>query len=84
MTDPIAELTGPGGLFEIVVEDVLGHPTQVYRQRMRSLRELVAQNTARADVEWLVQDDRRYAFGEHDRLVRVLARSARRSRRRAW
>ena len=31
----------PDGPFEIVVEDVLGVPTQVYKQRMTSLRELM-------------------------------------------
>ena len=40
MTDAIATLTGPGGPFEIVVEDVLGDPLQVYRQRLSSMREL--------------------------------------------
>jgi long-chain acyl-CoA synthetase len=73
--DPIAHLTGPGGPFEIVVEDVLGHPTQVYASRMRSMRELMTQNAARADVDFLVQGDRRYSFGEHDRIARVLAGS---------
>jgi len=28
----LEELTGPGGMFEIVVEDVLGVPLQVYKQ----------------------------------------------------
>jgi len=74
-TDPLADLTGPGGPFEIVIEDVLGHPTQVYKQRMRSLRELVAQSALRPDVDWVVQADRRLKFGEHDRLARVLAQS---------
>ncbi len=73
--EAFAQLTGPGGPFEIVVEDVLGNPTQVYKQRMRSLRELMAQNALRPDVDWVVQSDRRYTFGEHDRLARVLARS---------
>ena len=73
--DPIAQLTGPGGPFEIVVDDVVGHPMQVYKQRIRSLRELMAQNGARAEVDWLVQDDRRFTYGEHDRLARVLAHS---------
>jgi long-chain acyl-CoA synthetase len=73
--DPLVQLTGSGGPFEVVVEDVVGHPTQVYKQRMRSLRELMAQNAARGDVDWLVQEDARYTFGEHDRLVRVLAKS---------
>jgi long-chain acyl-CoA synthetase len=73
--DPIAQLTGVGGAFEIAVDDVLGHPMQVYKKRMRSLRELMAQNVARADVDWVVQDDRRFTYGEHDRLARVLAAS---------
>ncbi len=73
--DPIAQLTGPGGPFEITVADVVGHPMQVYKQRMKSLRELMAQNAAHADVVWLAQQDRRLTFGEHDRLARVLAHS---------
>ena len=33
-----AQLTGPGGMFEVVTEDVLGRPTEVYANRMPSLR----------------------------------------------
>ncbi len=73
--DPVAKLTGRGGQYEIVVEDVLGHPTQVYKTRMKSLRELMVRNESRADIAWLVQGDRRFTYGEHDRLARVLARS---------
>jgi len=69
----IAELTGPGGAFEIVVEDVCGVPTQVYKQRMTSLRELVAQNALRGDVDWLVQGDRRFTYAEHDAASRSVA-----------
>lgn len=69
----VEQLTGPGGPFEIVTEEVLGVPMRVYRQRMRSMRELMEQNASRADEEWLVQEDRRFTFGEHDRLARVLA-----------
>jgi long-chain acyl-CoA synthetase len=72
--DPvITQLTGPGGPFEIVVEDVLGIPTQVYRTRLRALGEVVAQSAGRADVTWLVQGDRRFTFAEHDRAVRGCA-----------
>jgi long-chain acyl-CoA synthetase len=75
VTDPIVDLTGPGGAFEIVVADVLGHPTQVYKQRMTSLRGLMEQNALRADVDFVVQEDVRLTFGEHDRRARVLAQS---------
>jgi long-chain acyl-CoA synthetase len=71
--DILAQLTGPGGAFEIVVEDVCGVPTQVYKQRMRSMRELMAQNALRPAVAWLVQGDRRYTFGEHDAAARAVA-----------
>ncbi|MCZ7536738.1 MAG: acyl--CoA ligase [Acidimicrobiia bacterium] len=73
-TDPvIAELTGPGGAFEIVVEDVCGVPTQVFAQRMRSMRELIVQNALRGDVDWIVQGDVRLTFGDHDAAVRSVA-----------
>lgn len=73
--DPvISQLTGPGGPFEIVIEDVLGRPTQVYNRRMRALGEVVAQSAARSDVTWIVQGDRRLTFGEHDDAVRRCAR----------
>jgi long-chain acyl-CoA synthetase len=73
--DPLAQLTGPGGPFEIVVENVVGHPTQVYKQRMHSMRELMEQSAGRPDVDFLVQGERRWTFGEHDRDARVLAGS---------
>jgi long-chain acyl-CoA synthetase len=73
MTDPLAQLTGSGGPFEIVIEDVVGHPTQVYKTRMRSMRDLMAQNAARADVDFVVQGEVRFTYGEHDRQARVLA-----------
>jgi long-chain acyl-CoA synthetase len=74
--DPvIAQLTGPDGPFEIVVEDVLGTPTQVYRQRMRALGQVLDQSAARADLTWLVQGDRRLTFAEHDAAARQCARS---------
>ena len=74
--DPVFEqLTGPGGPFEIVVEDVLGHPTQVYKERLRSLRELMDQSAARVDVDFVVQGEVRYTFGEHDSAARIVAAS---------
>jgi long-chain acyl-CoA synthetase len=73
-TDPVlAQITGPGGPFEIVVEDVVGHPTQVYKQRMSSLRELMEQTEARGDLDWLVQGDSRYTYAEHNLRARLLA-----------
>jgi long-chain acyl-CoA synthetase len=57
------QLTGPGGMFELVTEDVLGRPLPVYKQRMRSLREILEAAMARGDEStFLVQGDRSYGF----------------------
>jgi long-chain acyl-CoA synthetase len=58
-----AQLTGPGGPFEVVEEEVVGRPTEVYKERMRSLREIPAIARARGDdLPHLVQGDRRIGF----------------------
>jgi long-chain acyl-CoA synthetase len=78
MTAEAAALTGPGGQYEIVVEDVLGAPLSVYRHRFASMRDLIAIADTRPDVEWVVQDapdgsTRRLTFGAHNTLVRKVA-----------
>ena len=74
--DPVlAELTGPGGAFEIVTEDVLGAPLQVYKNRLHVLGELIAMADGRAGTDFLVQGDRRLTYGEHNAEVRRLAAS---------
>jgi long-chain acyl-CoA synthetase len=77
MTDPRETLTGPGGPFEIVVEEVLGNPLQVYRQRLGSMRDLVALTEGRDAVDWVVQGDRRLTYGEHNAVVRRAAAALR-------
>ena len=58
-----AQLTGPGGMFEVVTEDVLGRPLQVYKERMRSLREITQAAIGRGDESpFLVYGDRTYGF----------------------
>ena len=58
-------LTGPGAPFEIVEETVLGERMQVFKNRARSLRELLEQSGAHADQEYLVEGERRIRYGEH-------------------
>ena len=58
-----AQLTGPGGAFEVVIEDVAGRPTEVYKERMRSLREIPAVARGRGDDQtFIVYGDRRIGF----------------------
>ena len=71
----LAELTGPGGAFEVVTEDVLGVPLQVYKNRLHSLGELIAMADGRAGVDFLVQGDRRLTYDEHNAMVRRVAAS---------
>ena len=66
-------LIGPGGQYEIVVEDVLGSDLQVYKQRFSSMRDVIAIGDARAELDWLVQGDRRLTFGEHNAQARQAA-----------
>jgi len=58
-----ALLTGPGGLFHVVVEDVMGVPMKVYAQRMHSLRELFELGAARGEESFLVYGDRTISYG---------------------
>jgi long-chain acyl-CoA synthetase len=58
-------LTGPGGPFEVVTEEVRGIPMRVFKDRMRSLREVAAMAAARGDEqEYIVYGDRRIGFTE--------------------
>jgi len=47
----LAELLGPGGQYEIVTEDVLDVPLQVYTNRFRSMRDIIALGDASADTD---------------------------------
>src|SRR5439155_13615469 len=73
--DAIAELTGPGGGWEIVEEDVLGERMPVFAHRVRSLRELLARSTRFGDRDYLVLDDWRIDFASHVPMVASLARA---------
>jgi len=70
-----AQLTGPGGPFEVVEEDVLGARMQVLKTRPASLRALLESSGARGDAEYIVYDDRRIGFAEHLRLVASVAKA---------
>lgn len=72
-----ARLTGPGGRFEMVIEDVLGAPMPVLRHRKSSLREVLADAVAPGDRDYLVTADRRMSFTEHAAAVAALATALR-------
>ena len=70
-----AQLTGPGGPFEVEVEEVLGEPMQVIKGRMRSLRELLEASRAHGEKEYVVLGGQRVGFAEHADRVASVARA---------
>ena len=76
-----AQLLAPEGPFEVVVEPVLGEPMPVFKDRLRSLRQIVADSVKFADREYLIfvgpETERRVTFVEHERAVASVARALR-------
>jgi long-chain acyl-CoA synthetase len=56
------QLTGPGGLFEVVTEQVRGRPMQVYKERMKALRQICEVAIGRGDETFIVYGDREHSF----------------------
>ena len=69
-----AQLTGPGGPFEVVTEEVRGRPMQVYKDRMKALRQICEIAIARGDQTFIVYGQREISF--HDFLASANSVSA--------
>jgi acyl-CoA synthetase (AMP-forming)/AMP-acid ligase II len=70
-------LTGPGGPFEIALEQVLGERMGVFKNRPRSLRDLLRASAAHGDKEYLVHDERRVTYAQHLAQVASIAAALR-------
>lgn len=74
----VRNLTAPGAPFEVITETVRGRPMKSFKNREHSLREKVVAAAARGDVDFLVQGERRFSYGDFGRCVwgasRALAR----------
>jgi long-chain acyl-CoA synthetase len=58
-----AQLTGPGGMFEITTDTVLGREMEVYASRMPSLRSVAEVGAMRGDDQtFIVYGDRTFGF----------------------
>ena len=65
-----AQLTGPGGPFEVITETVDGVEMKVYKNRLPSLRAVAQLAASRGDdTTFLVYGDRRLGFGTFVRTV---------------
>ncbi|MBW2536923.1 MAG: acyl--CoA ligase, partial [Deltaproteobacteria bacterium] len=69
-----AQLTGPGGPFEVELDQVLGERMPVIANRARSLRELLERSRAHGEKEYIVHGERRISYAEHAELVGSVAR----------
>jgi long-chain acyl-CoA synthetase len=72
-----AELTAPGGAFDIVHEDVLGESIKVLKHRDHTLREILEKSVNHADNEYLICEDQRISFGQHLAAVSAVAHNLR-------
>lgn len=71
-------LTGPGAMFELVTDDVLGVPMQVFANRQRDLRELLTSAAGRfADRPYVVFPDRTLTYAEMVDAAAATARTLR-------
>lgn len=69
-----ARLTAPGSPFELGLETVAGRQMPVFKQRFRSLRELLARSAGFGSAELAVWDTgARWTFEEHVRIVASVA-----------
>ena len=74
---PQAALSSPGSYFEIGIEPVRGTDLPVFRQRARSLRQLLDDTARFADRTYLIEVDTRLTYGRHLELVDGLAAALR-------
>ena len=76
--DATARLLSPGSPFELTEEVVLGETMSVYKNRARSLREILERSAAHGDKEYIVHGDRRITYAEQQ-LVCLLDTGANRT-----
>src|ERR1700748_918692 len=72
-----ARLTAPGAPFEVAEEMVLGETMKVFRQRARSLGELLSRARSFGDAEYLVFGETRVTYSAHLGMVASVAAALR-------
>ncbi|NGP06445.1 acyl--CoA ligase [Rhodococcus sp. 14C212] len=77
LDEVVSRLTGPGGRFEIVEEEVLGASMPVMKNRGRAVGDLLADSLRWGERDYLVTADRRLSFTEHAAAAYSLAHALR-------
>ena len=70
-----AELLASGGPFEIRSETLLGSPCPVFKDRLRSLCQVLESSKAFGAAEYIAFEGRRISFAEHHARVASVARA---------
>jgi long-chain acyl-CoA synthetase len=78
MAEIRAQLTGPGGMFEVTTAEVLGREMEVYANRMPSLRSVAEVGLLRGDDQtFIVYGDRTYGFATFVQTANSVAHALR-------
>ncbi len=72
-----AQLTGPGGMFEITTEEIRGVETQVYADRMPNLRAIPEAAVLRGEQTFLLHGDEEWSFTRFVETANGVARALR-------
>lgn len=68
-----AQLTGPGGPFEIIETDILGQRIRDFKNRPNSIREIWLSTAQFVDRTYIVYEEERITYGEAHRQVNSVA-----------
>ena len=69
----IAELTGPGQVFELETVEIWGNPIRVFKNAPGTMRDVWANAAKRGDAPYFHYEGATTSYGEADRQVRSLA-----------
>ncbi len=66
------EMTGPGGPFEVVTEDVLGAPTRCFKAAPANVRDVWLSSAQFAERDYLIYNDERLTYAQaHERVASI-------------
>jgi len=66
------ELTGPGGQFEVVTEEVLGAPTRCFKAAPANVRDVWLSSMQFAERDYLIYNDERLTYAQtHERVAAI-------------
>ncbi|MDA8309303.1 MAG: AMP-binding protein [Actinomycetota bacterium] len=71
--EAVAQLTGPGQLFEMEALDVLGTHMRVWKAAPPSLRSVLDLSRGYGDADFLVYEDQRTTYAQHYRIAATVA-----------